>query len=222
MADRPNYTVRAALEPLHLLLLLALAVSLTIALGLTGLAAAAVIETLYLVLVPRMVPYRRRVDLLSAQDALDDRPQARQLRAASLSREVRQRWQRIDGVYNHLLGHLGQLPIDRGGVEDLMDSALALAQVLQHHADEERREPLAALQAAGPSERLAERERSAAQASKAVAQLDQVEASLQRLINLGHGAALEAGPAEALDREIDLATRTAREIAQAEQIGRRT
>lgn len=213
MADSPNYTLHAFKEPLHLVALVALTVTLAYFLGATGLGIAAALEVAYLVAVPRMIPYKRRAQLAHQLGALEDRPAQREREAASLTREVRRRYGQVQEVYAAARQHAAQLPVRPADLESLMDAALQVAQILEREAEAERRQPLDALRAEGSSDRLAQREELKRNAGAARAQLDEIEATLQRLVNVAHGAALDTSAAQALSQDVEAAARTAREMA---------
>ena len=215
MADEPNYTLSAFTEPLHLVALVIAALGAGVALGAQALLAVAVLEILYLVLVPRMVPYKRRARLKANLTEEANRGADRELKAARLSRDVRRRYQSLASLYQALAAQEAKLPVGMGDVEDLMDAALSLSLIAEEAAEAERRAPLAQLEARDPDGgAAAERRKLADHARAAEAQLGEIEAALQRLQNLTAGKRLEsAGAQAAVTQDIEATLRTAREMA---------
>ena len=214
MANKPNYTLSAFTEPAHLVVLVVAMVGLIAVLGMQGMAVAAVAELLYLVLVPRMVPYKARVNQKSEVKALADRPSNREVKAAALSRDVRRRYQVVVDTYKSVVKHPGAMPVSKDDLEDLMDAVLELMLVVQQHAEAERRTPIEDLRTKGADAMVAEREILAAHAAKAEAQVNKVEATLQSLLGRSAAARVEgATDTNKVASNIEATIRTAREMA---------
>ena len=218
MKPEPNYTLKAFLEPLHLVaLVLLLGVALASALVPVG--GVVVLEILYLALVPRMVPYRRRVNLQAGQNQLEDRASRRELKAANLSREVRQNYQTLVRTYEGIKRQEAQLPVGISQVEDLMDAALEVSLALEALSRAERDQPFAQLEAAAANGdptargRLMARVEDREAAGQLQAKLGEIEGGLGQMLRLTQGNVLGTPQLGELKSEMEIQARTAREMA---------
>lgn len=223
MSDEHNYTLRAFTEPLHFVALLGVAIFAFMALGSwrSLFMAVAIFEAVYLLLVPRLVPYKRRVRLQAAQNAGESQKSERDLRAAKLSRDVRRRYQALAAEAQGIEGQLEDLDMDPKVVSDLLNAALEFSLSLEQFQQDEIREPLAELKekaAANPQDsvlqsRLNTREEGLAMRQKLHEELGQLEALLGDLKRRAHGQQLESSQVQATQNDVDTALKTAREMA---------
>lgn len=220
-APSPNYTLSAFLEPIHLILMGLITFLFVADIGVEGLAVVGVLELIYLLIVPRLVPYKRRARLKEGTKQVEDKVGARERLASSLSRDVRRRYQAIAERHRALLPKVEPLPVGRETLDDLLDAALELCLLLQAHAEAEAREPIEALRNKAQETpnnsvlqvRLETREASQLQAQEIESKLGEIEASLETLQLHATSAQSAQVDSAAISTNVDVALKTAREMA---------